>query len=392
MKFLLTIFIYLIIVRGSMAQINSDDIQNIIEGVRSKFAPDKRTAIFNVSNKLEDKSIILLGETNLPAAKEELLALLSKSDIVDQIDLLPSEELGEKIYGIVNLSVANIRTKPEHSAELATQVLLGSKLKILKSSGEWILVQCEDDYIGWIDDDGVCLMDQQEFDNWNQSKKIIFTSPFSFSYSEENINSAPISDVVQGNILKVLSQKNDFAKVEFPDGRIAFIPTTQVQDYEELLATRIQSFNTINLTAQSLMGIPYVWGGTSIKGLDCSGFTKIVFQLNGVQLPRDASQQVHVGELVDTQNGFDNLLPGDLLFFGTKDNDSGKEKITHVAIYLGNLEFIHASGRVRINSLDKSKSNFAEGRLKTFIKAKRILTSLGNNGVKLIKDLKKNED
>ena len=126
-------------VRGSMAQINSEDIQNIIEEVRSKFAPDKRTAIFNVSHKLEDKSIILLGETNLPAAKKELLALLSKSDIVDQINLLPSKELGTKVFGIVNLSVVNVRTKPEHSAELATQVLLGSKLKILKSSGEWYL-------------------------------------------------------------------------------------------------------------------------------------------------------------------------------------------------------------------------------------------------------------
>ena len=326
----------------------------------------------------------------MPAAENELLTLLSKADIVDQINLLPSEELGSKVFGIVNLSVVNVRTKPEHSAELATQVLLGAKLKILKSSGEWYLVQCEDNYIGWMDDDGVCFMDHQKFEEWNQSKKIIVTSPFSFSYSEENINSTPVSDVVQGNILKVLSQKNGFAKVEFPDGRIAFLPIAQVQDYEEWLGTRVQTFDTINLTAHSLMGIPYVWGGTSIKGLDCSGFTKIVFQLNGVQLPRDASQQVHVGELVDTQNGFDNLLPGDLLFFGTKDHDSGKEKITHVAIYLGNLEFIHASGRVRINSFDKTKSNFAESRLKTFIKAKRILSSLGSNGVKLIKDFNKN--
>jgi cell wall-associated NlpC family hydrolase len=109
-----------------------------------------------------------------------------------------------------------------------------------------------------------------------------------------------------------------------------------------------------------------------------------------VQLPRDASQQVHIGELVDTKNGLDNLMPGDLLFFGSIDHITGKEKIFHVAIYLGNLEFIHASGRVRINSFDNTKSNFAEGRLKTFIKAKRVLGSLGRNDVKLIKDINKN--
>jgi len=374
----------------SAAQINLEDIPKIIEEVQSKYAPDKRTAIFNVSYTLEENYIHLLGETNLPQAKKELLCYLEKSDVVDQINLLPSKEIGTKIYGIVNLSVANVRTKPEHSAELATQVLLGSRVKILKSSGEWYLVQCEDEYIGWMDDDGVYLMDQQGVDEWDKVNNIIVTTPFTFSYSEANVNSAPVSDVVQGNILKFISQEGSFAKVEFPDGRIAFIMNMYVQDYKEWLDTRIQSYDAINPTAHMMMGIPYVWGGTSIKGLDCSGFTKIVFQLNGVQLPRDASQQVHIGELVDTKNGFDNLLPGDLLFFGSKDQSSGKERITHVAIYLGNLEFIHASGRVRINSFDKTKSNFAEGRLKTFIKAKRILSLLGSNGVKLMKDLDKN--
>ena len=377
-------------IHQSTAQVNAGDIPKIIEEIRTKYAADKRTAIFNINFTSEEKFVYLSGETNLPEAKKELLSLLEKSNVVDQIIMLPSEDLGTKIYGIVNLSVADVRTKPEHSAELATQVLLGSRLKILKSSGEWYLVQCEDDYIGWMDNDGVYLMDHEKFDEWNKTKKIIVTIPFTFSYSEGNVYSTPVSDVVQGNLLKFISCKEDFIKVEFPDERIAFILNDQVQDYEEWLDERNQSYDAINFTAHMMMGIPYVWGGTSIKGLDCSGFTKRVFQLNGVQLPRDASQQVHIGELVDTKNGFENLMPGDLLFFGSIDHITGKEKISHVAIYLGNLEFIHASGRVRINSFDNTKSNFAEGRLKTFIKAKRVLGSLGRNDVKLIKDLNKN--
>jgi len=377
-------------IHQSTAQVNAGDIPKIIEEIRTKYAADKRTAIFNINFTSEEKFVYLSGETNLPEAKKELLSLLEKSNVVDQIIMLPSVDLGTKIYGIVNLSVADVRTKPEHSAELATQVLLGSRLKILKSSGEWYLVQCEDDYIGWMDNDGVYLMDHEKFDEWNKTKKIIVTAPFTFSYSEGNVYSTPVSDVVQGNLLKFISCKEDFIKVEFPDERIAFILNDQVQDYEEWLDERNQSYDAINFTAHMMMGIPYVWGGTSIKGLDCSGFTKRVFQLNGVQLPRDASQQVHIGELVDTKNGFDNLMPGDLLFFGSIDHITGKEKISHVAIYLGNLEFIHASGRVRINSFDNTKSNFAEGRLKTFIKAKRVLGSLGRNDVKLIKDLNKN--
>lgn len=388
MKLLSALLIFLLLMYQSIAQSNAGDISKIIEEIRAKYAPDKRTAIFNVNNVSDEKSIILTGETNLLEAKKELLSLLEKSNVVDQINLLPSMELGTKIFGIVNLSVADVRTKPEHSAELATQVLLGSRLKLLKSSGEWYLVQCEDDYIGWMDNDGVSLMDYGKFDEWNKAKKIIVTAPFTFSYSEGNVYSATVSDVVEGDLLKFISHERDFVKVEFPDNRIAFILNDQVQDYDEWLATRNQSYESINHSAHMMMGIPYVWGGTSIKGLDCSGFTKLVFQLNGVQLPRDASQQVHVGELVDTKNGFDSLMPGDLLFFGRKDHSTGREKITHVAIYLGNLEFIHASGRVRINSFDRTKSNFAEGRLITFIKAKRILGSVGRNEVKLIKDLK----
>ncbi len=376
-----------LIMNVAFAQMNTDEILKQVQRIKEKYAPDKRTAVFNVEVNSINNQFELNGETNIPEAKEELIKNLSGKKIIDKIKLLPAMELGEKIFGVANLSVANIRTKPEHSAELATQVLLGSNLKILKSSGEWFQVQCEDDYIGWLDDDGVHLMDKKEISEWNSSKKIIVTKPFSFAFSEKNENSIPVSDVVQGNKLKLKSIEDDFFRVEYPDGREAFIKNADAEDFDLWLNSREQNFNAINNTAHSLMGLPYLWGGTSIKGVDCSGYTKIVFQQNGIELPRDASQQVHVGELVDTENGFDNLLPGDLLFFGKKDPNSGNEKITHVAIYLGNLEFIHASGRVRINSFNPANQNFAEDRLKSFIKAKRILSSLGKNGVKLTKQL-----
>src|SRR3972149_9778791 len=229
MKLLFTFIIFLLMIHQSTAQVNAGDIPKIIEEIRTKYAADKRTAIFNINFTSEEKFVYLSGETNLPEAKKELLSLLEKSNVVDQIIMLTSVDLGTKIYGIVNLSVANVRTKPEHSAELATQVLLGSRVKILKSSGEWYLVQCEDEYIGWMDDDGVYLMDQQGVDEWDKVNNIIVTTPFTFSYLEANVNSAPVSDVVQGNILKFISQEGSFAKVEFPDGRIAFIMNMYVQ-------------------------------------------------------------------------------------------------------------------------------------------------------------------
>ena len=390
MKSLIILFFILTLSIEMPAQMNKYDFGKSIEQVRQKFAPDKRTAVFNIVHEAKNNEVILIGETNLPEAKAELISNFKGLKIVDNISLLPSKDLGDKIFGVVNLSVSNVRTKPEHSAELATQVPLGSRLKILKAAGEWFLVQCEDDYIGWIDDDGFYSMNKAEFDEWNNSVKIIVTVPFTFAYSEKNILSVPVSDVVEGNLLRLVSQENDFVKIKFPDGREAFLSTSETQNYNKWLSTRVQSFEAIRNSAFSKMGLPYVWGGTSFKGVDCSGFTKIVFKSCALELPRDASQQVYVGELIDTHDGFENLEQGDLLFFGRIDSVSGKEKITHVAIYLGNLEFIHASGRVRINSFDKNKSNFAADRLKTFIKAKRILTSIGKNGVKLTQDLNEN--
>ena len=386
---LIFITLLFLITNITAQQMNSiNKYKEIISEVKKEFAPDKRTAIFNVEVKESGSNIVLSGETNIPEAKEKLLSKINDKNIGDEIQILPEKSLGDKIYGIIKLSVANIRTHHANSAEMATQAILGTPIKIYKKYHGWYLVQTPDNYIGWMDFDGAQLMNLDEFNEWENSKKVIVTTIYGFSHSSAEKKSTPVSDIVEGDIFKFLEKDGNFVKVEYPDKREAYVSTNEVENYSNWLKSRKIDANDVIKTAKTFMGIPYMWGGTSTKAFDCSGFTKTVYFLNGVMLPRDASQQVHTGELVDTKNGFQNLKPGDLLFFGRKATDSTAERITHVALYIGDTEFIHASGRVRINSLDKSRPNYSDYRFNQFVRAKRILTSLDKNGVEKLQSMK----
>jgi hypothetical protein len=387
LKIFLMIF-FLITIKSFSQGNNMNEIVKIILQVKNHFAKDSRTAIFNI--KYDENEKVLTGETNLFNAKEKLLEELAKHKIEfkDEVELLPSKKLGDLTFGVVNVSVANIRSKPDHPAELATQSLLGTPVKIFKKEAGFYLVQTPDNYIAWVDDDAIIQMSKSSVNEWIKSKKIIFIKEFGFAYSKPDENSQRISDLVAGNLLIHLGEENNFFKVKYPDGRIAFVPKNHCKIFTQWLNELHPTQNSIVETAKLFLGVPYLWGGTSVKGMDCSGFTKTVYFLNGIILQRDASQQVNDGELVDTKNGFENLQPGDLLFFGQHATDSTKERVTHVGIYIGNHEFIHEAGFVKINSFDKDKDNFSEYRLKHFIRARRILTSIDKNGISLIKNHK----
>ena len=390
-KVSLIIFIFFVFINNIFSQVNSDmeKAKTIIRETKERFAPDKRVAVFNIEAEQPENKIIIKGETNLPEAKEFLIRTLDGEAIKfeDKIELLPSKELGDKIYGVINLSVSNIRTNPDHPAELSTQSLLGTPIKVLKK-GQWgyFLIQTPDGYISWLDDDGFQLMNKEEWNEWKSSEKIIYLKEFGWAYEKADFNSQHISDLVAGNLLKLVSEEKGFYQVEFPDKRIAFVNKNESQKFSQWYQSLNPDGEKILQTAYRFMGVPYLWGGTSAKGMDCSGFTKTVYFLNGIILPRDASQQVHTGDLVDTKNGWENLQAGDLLFFGTKANGEKKERITHVAIYIGDGDFIHASGRVRINSFNKEKPYYSEYRDNAFIRAKRILSSVGKNGIEKILD------
>lgn len=356
--------------------------------LKQKFAPDKRTAIFEFD--LENSKLI---KTDQKQAYEELMDFMKMNNIKSDdynVELLPSKELGDKIYGIVNISVANLRSDPKHPAELATQALLGDPVKVLEDNNDyWFRIQTSDNYIAWTDDDGFHPMNKKEFDNWINAKKIVYTSSCGFSYIEKSDNSQRVSDLVAGNLLKYLDEDDNFYHVEYPDGRKAYVNKNDAQIFDEWFSKAEATQKTIVNTAKTFMGLPYLWGGTSFKGVDCSGFTKTVFRLNGVILQRDASQQVNTGVLVDTHDkDFSKLEPGDLLFFGHHAKEGKRERVTHVAIYIGGGEFIHASGKVKINSLDPKADNFSKFRYSQFIRAKRILNSIDTFGISTFKSNK----
>ena len=371
------------------AQTKMEKVNSIIQNVKEKFAPDKRVAIFDIEAIESGNNIIFKGETNIPEAKSEFVKNMNDSGFKfdDQIELLPSKILGDKKFGVINLSVANFRAKTEHSAELVTQAILGTPIKILKKGEDgYYLIQTPDNYISWLDDDGIEFMNEADYINWSNSKKIIYLNEYGFSYSKPDANSNHVSDLVAGNLLKVVSEEKNFYKVNYPNNREAFIKKDESKLFNNWYSELIPNGETILNTAYRFMGIPYLWGGTSAKGMDCSGFTKTVYFLNGIILARDASQQVDTGELVDTKDGWQNLQAGDLIFFGRKGDENRKERVTHVAIYIGDGDFIHAAGRVKINSFNKNKTYYSRYRDNAFIRAKRILTSVGKNGIERILD------
>lgn len=362
-----------------------------ISKLQKQFAPDKRTAWFQVEAKTDDyKTVILRGETTISEAKDSLLANLQNQKIpfIDSITVLPATDLENNHFGVVRLSVANIRSKPKHSAELATQALLGEQLRVWKKEGDWYFIQTPNNYFGWLDKGGFTLMDKTEFENWQKADKVIMRIQYTNSYVVPDMNDKRyVSDLVIGNILLDLGRDGNWAKVGYPDGREGYVPVrfrTKLNDWLEVMQP---DTNNIVNTAKSMMGNPYLWGGTSVKGMDCSGFTKTVYFLNGIQLERDASLQVKTGIEIETDTTtWKNLQKGDLLFFGRKATPEKKERIWHVAIWMGGGKIIHAAELVKIESLIRDEPDFAEDRLKTFVRAKRIVNSVGKNGILAVKD------
>ena len=226
-------------------------------------------------------------------------------------------------YGLCNLNIIPLRLEDSDCSEMISQVLYGDLFEILEVTEKWCKVRLVDDqYEGWIDNKQCKKISLSEFEELSQKTPKLSTHLLDIITTATN-TLLPISIGSNTAISKFLNHSFEGA-------------------------TTSKKLNKSNLTefAQMYLNSPYLWGGKTPFGIDCSGFTQMVYKLCGYQLFRDAIQQVNQGEVLSF---IEESEAGDLAFF---DNNEGIR--THVGIILENNRIIHAHGKVRIDQLDHS--------------------------------------
>ncbi|MFA5328602.1 MAG: C40 family peptidase [Prolixibacteraceae bacterium] len=353
-----------------------------IEITRTQLVPDNRVAILIVSLKDTLKTtVILKGKTNLPEAKEQILKLLTERRIqfVDSINVLPEVSLGDKTWGLATLSASSMRSRPDHAAEMVSQALMGTPLKVLEYDGGWYRVQTPDQYIGWMEGSGLQRFTESEMNNWKKSNRYVYNRISGNAFESPDERSAEVTDLVLGDLFVVEAETDGFLKIMTPDSRSGYVRKNDCLSWSEWTGHNPDVSAMISVT-RKLLGSPYLWGGTCSKAVDCSGLTKTAYFSQGIILARDASQQARYGEHPDFAD-FHNLQSGDLLFFGRS-----AQHITHVGLYIGDGKYIHSSGLVRINSVDPNDPKYNISLRKNLVASSRVLNSLDTEGITLVKD------
>ncbi|KIA85814.1 C40 family peptidase [Flavobacterium sp. AED] len=230
------------------------------------------------------------------------------------------------MFGICNLAIIPLRFEPNDRSEIVSQVLFGEHFEILEQLKQWSRIKMQyDDYEGWVDSKQYQLISESSFNQLSKDAIILNADLIEYITAPNNI----LIPIPLGSSVSFLNY-NEINTSSF--------------DFEGTKISGIKPKEGLINTAFLYLNAPYLWGGKTPFGIDCSGFTQMVYKLNGYKLLRDASQQARQGEALSF---IEESEPGDLAFF---DNDEGN--IIHVGIIMEDNYIIHASGKIRIDRLD----------------------------------------
>jgi hypothetical protein len=311
---------------------------------------------FEVTAHTEDDAVVLRGRTNAPAVVsglEKALRAAGVQNLRSEVQALPDRtRLGEQLFGVCRAPMALTYRQPE-GGSVQTQLLFGEPVFLLDRDGEHYLLHAGDGYWGWVRREAIAPMTAEEFDAYVRHPSGVVLADIALQ---------PVG-IPRGSHVRVAQTTEDERTILLPDGSTRNVPAAAVSmdDPEDRQATaRVRA-------ALDLLYVPYVFGGCSPLGLDCSGLVANVWSRTGNRPARDAWQQALAGRLVATRWHRAQIQPGDQLFFI---NESGK--ISHTAVALDADRFIHAEPPcVQINSLDPDDPLYAPHRARTFFLAKR---------------------
>ena len=367
--------IFLLIAISCIMPAQARCLKQVVDSLKKEYAPDGRTAVWQIDCEEHYQAWTLKGVVD--NAKNKALILDEAKhlgiNVVDSIAVL--ENSLEKPWAIVKLAIASLRTDGRHAAEMETQAIMGMPVKVLEKKGDWYRVQTPDNYISYCPGNSLQLVGEREMKAWRSAKRYIVTAYQSQMVAKPGSDET-VSDLVLGNILEYKGKSGKWIKLSTPDGREGYVAQSDVKEFAQW-AQQKPDMKLVEKTARRMMGAGYLWGGTSTKVTDCSGLAKVSYFANAIILQRDASQQALTGKKIAADD-WKQARQGDLVFFGSK---SGR--VTHVGIYLRGGQYIHCSGRVKINSVDPKASDYLTT---PFLSISRIDGEVGTAGIVAVKD------
>ena len=314
--------------------------------------------------------------------RKYLMTLAAVTSIVVGVSGQNKTPADDSRWGLVDISVACVRAKPSHASEQTTQAICGTPVKMGERVGDWYGVELPDGYRGYINRANVTLLNDSLMSKWRRSSRMIVTSPGTIGvWADSLMTGHRVAELVEGDIVERLSDDGgQFVRVGMPGGRAeGYVERQSVEDFAAW-SSATPDGSAVLSAAMAMVGSPYVWGGMTSKGPDCSGLVKAAYWQSGLILRRDASQQALTGRDVAIDDPTE-WRAADLLFFAGSDGI----RITHVAIHIGGGRYIHSSGRVGYGSIYPGEADYVPRKV---VKVRRILGSEMTPGITLVNDHK----
>ena len=317
------------------------------ERVRSEHSPDPRLGVFEVSAQPRGDRVALVGAVSDPEALRALhaeLALLPLDlPLVDEVVRLPDLDDDQPDHALVGSPLLPMMSEPEICVQQVSQQVLGRRLLVLLRRGKWLQCRSEEGYLGWVHTGYVVQLSEVEARGWEVGAGGESCWSFGAELRDESTD-ARLVPIPWGAIVV---REHD-GRVRLPDGRRGAV-RGDLMPLSERAGRFPADGEALVESALKWMGSPYIWGGVTPAGVDCSGLAQGTYRLHGWLLPRDADQQSRTGEAFEPGADFSACRPGDLLFF----SETGV-RVTHVTISMGGSRIVHASlgnGGVGINDL-----------------------------------------